>query len=488
MESDSVNAVEPPENVSKGAEFWYGHVGGNTGWHVHAPGMSIRNSTELTETDHIGWSLDGFPIFGPVDDPDALLDECNGRTVNGNYQYHVRTHSQVDNNKDYCVDEANGSPVNQWNYILGCYSGSLSFTEVTDSSDYILDADCVLEGTDTSAPTSSPIDSGNRPNIIIMQPDDLEFFDEWAAPPNPPDTKRRPSLPSFGLPNLEGLRLSGLQMLQAYVASPKCGTSRFSTLTGKYPSRSAYNREQAQSNYDVNDPYKDIADVSIPTTKLFDVNGETYDCSVENMAATFQSNGYRTAHMGKWHLYPFTINTDEYFYEDAVNVVKSCGFDHVGALYVENLSDCLADAGTCNTYSDGTFSHNMEVLVKEAIEVINETSDKPFFMYFNPTVPHSSNSITTALDDFTCLDTPGGKLDAEPQIDGMTFDSATNTIISCADYRQSIKDRAGTDEDDWGSLWLDDSVGALLKALEAAGKLDNTIFLFQTDHGMAAKR
>ena len=178
MESDSVNAVEPPENVSKGAEFWYGHVGGNTGWHVHAPGMSIKNSTELVETDHIGWSLDGFPIFGPVDDPESVLDECNGRTVNGNYQYHVRTHSQVDNNKDYCVDEANGSPVNQWNYILGCYSGSLSFTHLSDSSDYILDNDCVLEGTDTTAPTSSPIDSGNRPNIIIMQPDDLEFFDE----------------------------------------------------------------------------------------------------------------------------------------------------------------------------------------------------------------------------------------------------------------------------------------------------------------------
>ena len=79
MESDSVNAVEPPENVSKGAAFWYGHVGGNSGWHVHAPGMSIANSTELTETDHIGYSLHGFPIMGPVDDPpDALLDECNG--------------------------------------------------------------------------------------------------------------------------------------------------------------------------------------------------------------------------------------------------------------------------------------------------------------------------------------------------------------------------------------------------------------------------
>lgn len=105
---------------------------------------------------------------------------------------------------------------------------------------------------------------------------------------------------------------------------------------------------------------------------------------------------------------------------------------------------------------------------------------QPFFMYFNPTVIHSSNSITDALTDFSCKDTANGTLDSEPVIPGMTGDK------DCATYRQSIFDRAEEDED-LGAIWLDDSVGALLTALKDTGKLENTIFLFQEDHGINPK-
>jgi len=102
-------------------------------------------------------------------------------------------------------------------------------------------------------------------------------------------------------------------------------------------------------------------------------------------------------------------------------------------------------------------------------------------MYFNPTVPHGSNSIDMALNDFTCRDTAAGTMAFDPMIPGMTQEYG-----NCADYRQSIIDRSNS-EDDYGSIWLDDSVGALLQALESKGILDNTIFLFQMDHGMDVK-
>lgn len=41
-----------------------------------------------TSTTLLGWALDGFPIYGP--DESLQLDKCNGRTVNGKYQYHVK--------------------------------------------------------------------------------------------------------------------------------------------------------------------------------------------------------------------------------------------------------------------------------------------------------------------------------------------------------------------------------------------------------------
>ena len=107
--------------------------------------------------------------------------------------------------------------------------------------------------------------------------------------------------------------------------------------------------------------------------------------------------------------------------------------------------------------------------------------DTPFFMYFNPTVPHSANSVGDALTEFTCRDTAAGTLDFDPVIKGMTQEYG-----SCTAYRDSVIARADN-QNDYGAIWLDDSVGALLQALEDTNKLDNTIFLFQIDHGMDTK-
>ena len=47
------------------------------------------NVAEKKFTLTIIFNTDGFPIYGPLSD-DSSLDSCNGRTVNGSYQYHVR--------------------------------------------------------------------------------------------------------------------------------------------------------------------------------------------------------------------------------------------------------------------------------------------------------------------------------------------------------------------------------------------------------------
>lgn len=97
-----------------------------------------------------GYALDGFTTYGPFDDT-AEVDECNGRVDdNGDYGYHILRMEQVDGKGDYCLDEG-FSPVNNWNYILSCYSGSLDGIVVTDSSTFDIPSDCVLD-----LPTQSP--------------------------------------------------------------------------------------------------------------------------------------------------------------------------------------------------------------------------------------------------------------------------------------------------------------------------------------------
>lgn len=134
-----------------------------------------------------------------------------------------------------------------------------------------------------SAPTCWSIN--HPPNILIIQPDDLPHYHPWHDPPKLRPDLPRADFPPSGMPNLERLRIDGVEMTQAYTTSPACGTSRFSTITSRFPSRAISNGGVRPKN------------VAIHFTKL-----EGRDCSDDNLAQQFRRNGYRTAHVGKWHL------------------------------------------------------------------------------------------------------------------------------------------------------------------------------------------
>mmetsp|Transcript_86196 Transcript_86196/g.175040 ORF Transcript_86196/g.175040 Transcript_86196/m.175040 type:complete len:431 (-) Transcript_86196:1271-2563(-) len=91
--------------------------------------------------------------------------------------------------------------------------------------------------------------------------------------------------------------------------------------------------------------------------------------------------------------------------------------------------------------------------------------------------------IEKALTQYSCRDVANPNYNwngKDPWIKGMSEDEG------CVYYRQTVLGRARS-IDDLGKIWLDDSVGALLHALEDNGQLENTIFLFQEDHGVDAK-
>jgi len=244
----------------------------------------------------------------------------------------------------------------------------------------------------------------------------------------------------------------------------------FFFLDGK---KSGVNRRENQNN-------TLISSIDVANTKLHDIDGKTKDCSEGNIAAILQKDGYRTGVVGKWHL--SEVEKSEYSYEKSVKQIERCGFDYVDGIYMENLF-----------FFNGTISHNMEWVTAKAIEFLKQTttndeknkSDKPFFLYFNPTVPHPFGNVAESLKSFSCRETPNGILDEEPIVPKMTGDYS-----SCKRYRDTIFERSGysTSDHALGSIWVDDSVGALLETLEEIGELENTIFLFQIDHGVEAKK
>ena len=83
--------------------------------------------------------MDGFPIYGPLQDGMLhLLDECNFDKLTS--RYHIRLPSQVEESQPYCK-EGDEESVN-WNYIVGCFVGDLVGSDLVDSVDYVLDDSC----------------------------------------------------------------------------------------------------------------------------------------------------------------------------------------------------------------------------------------------------------------------------------------------------------------------------------------------------------
>uniref|UniRef100_A0A7S4SA90 Plant heme peroxidase family profile domain-containing protein n=4 Tax=Ditylum brightwellii TaxID=49249 RepID=A0A7S4SA90_9STRA len=315
-------------------------------------------------------------------------------------------------------------------------------------------------------------------NFVIIQPDDLHFYEAWSPPPYLPwdPNGRYPGEDFPGtstLPWINKLRESGLYMTQAYAASPKCGTSRYSTVTGRYASRSSEGRKKA-----IRSGVTDPSDVSIGNTKLKDdrsvVDGN--DCSENNLAQVFKNNDYVTGMVGKWHLSK-TANLG-----DTVEAVKaeieSCGFMDVEAMYPDNFQDF-------DTWSSN-IDHNMEYVAYKAVEFIEENANNDFFLYVNPTAPHSPDVLTAMSKD--CRITVDGDFRSTMStgwsVEGMTKEFGDDCML----YRANVRERAqSTSTHDLGSIWVDDAVGAIYKALERTSQLDDTVILFQLDHGKAGK-
>lgn len=126
-------------------------------------------------------------------------------------------------------------------------------------------------------------------------------YEDWDPPAHLPTDGDYPGeiYPSgSNLPWINKLRGDGMTMTNAYATSPKCGTSRYSTVTGRYASRSATARRAAMQNniFPVT--------VTIPRAKLEDRGAvqDGQDCSHSNIAQVFSSNHYVTGMVGKWHL------------------------------------------------------------------------------------------------------------------------------------------------------------------------------------------
>ena len=67
----------------------------------------------------------------------------------------------------------------------------------------------------------------HKPNVVFFLVDDLGYMDIGANNPNS----------FYETPNIDRLARSGMRFTNGYAANPVCSPTRYSIMTGKYPSR-----------------------------------------------------------------------------------------------------------------------------------------------------------------------------------------------------------------------------------------------------------
>lgn len=256
-----------------------------------------------------------------------------------------------------------------------------------------------------------------RPNIIYINADDLGVMDVGF------------NNPKYNTPNIDQLRTNGMLFTHAYAPAANCAPSRACVMSGQYsPRHGVYtvsNSDRGQAKHRKLIPIK---------------NTKHLDLKILTIAGALQQEGYKTIHLGKWHL---GEDPTQQGFDKNVGGSTSGGPPRGYYLPVKK--------GPMKVYNDQypKKTHLADVLADQAVKFIkaNKDGEEPLFIHMA----------------YFLIHTP--------------FIPVTGMVEK---YKERGKKKAI-----YASMIekMDESIGTILRGLDAAGLRDRTLVLFTSDNG-----
>ncbi len=283
-----------------------------------------------------------------------------------------------------------------------------------------------------------------RPNIIFILIDDMGWRDLGCYGSS-----------FYETPNIDLLATEGMTFSNAYAACPVCSPTRASILTGKYPGRLHL------TNWLIGRERGRLLEIPYVTHLSLD--------EISLARSLKEHGGYRTYHVGKWHL------GDREFWPERH------GFDvNVGGHASGMPEEGYFSPWGIPTLEDGPEGEYLDDrLTDEAIRLLQDNGDDPFFLYFPTYLVHTP--IQGKDEDIAYFRAKAERLGLDkidPFVEGEYF--------PCEHKRdQRIERRVVQSDPVYAAMvkCLDDNIGRLMAALEELGKVDDTIVVFTSDNG-----
>jgi arylsulfatase A-like enzyme len=189
--------------------------------------------------------------------------------------------------------------------------------------------------------------SGKPLNFVFFLVDDFGWMDIGANNPHC----------FYETPNIDRIARSGVNFTNGYAANPVCSPTRFSIMTGKYPTRDGTTNWFTGRRSERFNP--------APFNNFMPLKEVT-------LGEAFKEHGYRTAFVGKWHL-----GTDEKYWPEHQGFDINIGGWSAGSPKGGYFAPF--DNPRLRPYPKG--SHLPKVLTDESLKILDRYKDGPFLLY-----------------------------------------------------------------------------------------------------------